>query len=65
HIQDARNLAKSAGLNPNKWIGNVELMVDKLDDPRFYRSEVVRCGAYRGHATSYVRKVTGIYEHWK
>jgi membrane-bound lytic murein transglycosylase F len=65
HIQDARNLAKSAGLNPNKWIGNVELMVDKLDDPRFYRSEMVRCGAYRGHATSYVRKVTGIYEHWK
>ena len=65
HIQDARNLAKSAGLNPNKWEGNVELMVEKLDDPRFYRSELVRCGAYRGHATSYVKKVLGIYEHWK
>ena len=65
HIQDARNLAKSAGLNPNKWEGNVELMVEKLDDPRFYRSELVRCGAYRGHATNYVKKVLGIYEHWK
>ncbi|MEN9743369.1 MAG: hypothetical protein RLZZ65_1174 [Bacteroidota bacterium] len=65
HIQDAQNLARSAGLNPNKWEGNVELMVDKLDDPRFYRSELVRCGAYRGHATSYVRHVLGIYERWR
>jgi len=65
HIEDAQRLARAAGLNPKKWDGNVELMVKKLDDPQFYRAEMVRCGAYRGQATNYVAKVLGIYERWK
>lgn len=65
HIEDAQRLARAAGLNPNVWDGNVALMVKKLDEPQFYRSEMVRCGAYRGQATSYVAKVMGIYARWK
>jgi len=65
HIEDAQRLARAAGLNPNLWDGNVALMVKKLDEPEFYRSELVRCGAYRGAATSYVAHVMGIYSRWK
>ena len=65
HIEDAQRLARAAGLNPNIWDGNVALMVNKLDEPQFYRSELVRCGAYRGQATSYVAKVLAIYARWK
>jgi membrane-bound lytic murein transglycosylase F len=65
HIEDAQRLARAAGLNPNVWDGNVALMVKKLDEPEFYRSELVRCGAYRGQATAYVANVMGIYSRWK
>jgi membrane-bound lytic murein transglycosylase F len=65
HIIDAQNLAKAAGLNPHVWDGNVEVMVGNLDDPTYYRSEHVRCGAYRGHAVSYVKHVFGIYNGWR
>lgn len=65
HIEDAQRLARAAGLNPNVWDGNVALMVNKLDEPQYYRSELVRCGAYRGQATSYVAKVLAIYARWK
>ncbi|MEY4659309.1 MAG: hypothetical protein RJB36_1075 [Bacteroidota bacterium] len=65
HIIDAQKLAKAAGLNPNVWDGNVEIMVGNLDDPAYYRSELVRCGAYRGHAVAYVKHVFGIYNGWR
>lgn len=65
HIIDAQNLAKAAGLNPHVWDGNVEVMVGNLDDPTYYRSEHVRCGAYRGHAVAYVKHVFGIYNGWR
>ena len=64
-MEDAQGLAKTAGLNPNVWDDNVELMVKKLDESAFYRSELVRCGAYRGRATSYVASVMSIYSRWK
>ena len=65
HIEDAQRLARAAGLNANVWDDNVALMVKKLKDPAFYRSELVRCGAYRGAAPSYVAHVIGIYSRWK
>ena len=65
HIEDAQNLARATGLNPHMWDGNVEEMVRHLDEPKYYRSEHVRCGAYRGHAVSYVKKVFAIYTSWK
>jgi len=65
HIQDAQRLARAAGLNPNLWDGNVAVMVNKLADPEYYRSELVRCGAYRGAATAYTAHVMAIYSGWK
>jgi len=65
HIFDAQALAKEKGLNPELWDGNVELMVDKLSDPEFYRRPEVKCGAYRGHAVKYVEAVIRIYNSWK
>lgn len=65
HIEDAQRLAKAAGLDPNLWEGNVKLMVKKLSDPEFYRSDVVRCGAYRGNATGYAAAVLSLYDRWK
>jgi membrane-bound lytic murein transglycosylase F len=65
HIEDAQRLARAAGLNANVWEDNVALMVKKLKDPTFYRSESVRCGAYRGAAPSYVAHVIRIYSRWK
>ncbi len=65
HIEDAQRLAKAAGLDPNMWENNVELMVTKLSEPEFYRSELVRCGAYRGHAPQYTTSVINLYDSWK
>lgn len=65
HVEDAQRLARAAGLNPNLWDGHVAEMVKKLDEPAFYRSELVRCGAYRGAATAYVASVMAIYARWK
>ncbi len=65
HIEDAQKLAIAHGLNPNVWDGNVALMVLKLADPDFYRAPDVRCGAYRGHAVSYVETVYNRYLAWK
>lgn len=65
HVEDAQRLARAAGLNPNLWDGHVAEMVKKLDEPAFYRSEMVRCGAYRGAATAYVASVMAIYARWK
>jgi len=65
HIFDAQALAKEKGLNPELWDGNVELMVEKLSDPDYYRHPEVKCGAYRGHAIKYVEAVIRIYNSWK
>ena len=65
HIFDAQALAKEKGLNPELWDGNVELMVEKLSDPDYYRRPEVKCGAYRGHAVKYVEAVIRIYNSWK
>ncbi len=65
HIFDAQVLAKEEGLNPELWDGNVELMVEKLSDPDYYRRPEVKCGAYRGHAVKYVEAVIRIYNSWK
>jgi membrane-bound lytic murein transglycosylase F len=65
HIFDAQALAKEKGLNPELWDGNVELMVEKLSDPDYYRNPEVKCGAYRGHAVKYVEAIIRIYNSWK
>lgn len=64
HIDDAQRLASEYGLNPKVWDGNVAVMVQKLAQPEFYRSPLVKCGAYRGHATSYAKTVFDKYKQW-
>ncbi len=64
HIDDAQRLASEYGLNPKLWDGNVAIMVQKLAIPEYYRSPVVKCGAYRGHAFSYVNNVYSKYMQW-
>jgi membrane-bound lytic murein transglycosylase F len=64
HIDDAQRLASEYGLNSKVWDNNVAVMVKKLAQPQYYRSPVVKCGAYRGHANSYVIAVFTKYKHW-
>ena len=65
HIDDAKRLAIKYGLNPQIWDGNVQLMVKNLADPTYYRDPLVKCGAYRGPASSYATKVYQKYLSWK
>ncbi len=65
HIEDAQRLAKKLNLNPLIWDGNVEKAVLKLRNSNYYRLPIVKCGAYRGHATFYVRRIFEIYNEYK
>jgi membrane-bound lytic murein transglycosylase F len=64
HIDDAQRLASEYGLDPKVWDDNVAVMVQKLSQPEFYRSPLVKCGAYRGHAYSYASSVFSKYKEW-
>jgi membrane-bound lytic murein transglycosylase F len=64
HINDAQRLASEYGLDPKVWDDHVAVMVQKLSQPEFYRSPVVKCGAYRGHAYSYASSVFSKYKEW-
>lgn len=64
HIDDAQRLASEYGLNPKVWDDNVAVMVNKLAYPEYYRSGKLKCGAYRGHAVSYVNSVFARYKAW-
>lgn len=65
HIDDAKRLAIKYGLNPQIWDENVQVMVKNLADPTYYRDPLVKCGAYRGPASSYATKVYQKYLSWK
>ncbi len=65
HIEDAQRLAKKLNLNPLIWDGNVEKAVLKLRNSNYYRLPIVKCGAYRGHAAFYVRRIFEIYNGYK
>ncbi len=65
HIDDAQRLAKKYGLNPLVWDGNVQLMVNNLSMAKYHTDEVVRFGAYHGHAHRYANLVYQIYLSWK
>jgi membrane-bound lytic murein transglycosylase F len=57
-------LATEYGLDPTVWDGNVAIMLNRLSQPQFYRSPLVKSGAYRGHAFSYTNSVFSIYKEW-
>lgn len=64
HIDDAQRLAEKYGLNPLVWDGNVQLMVNNLSMAKYHTDEVVRFGAYHGHAHRYANLVYQIYLSW-
>jgi membrane-bound lytic murein transglycosylase F len=65
HVEDAQRLAKKYGLNPLVWDDNVEIMIINLSKSKYYRDEVVKNGALRGHRTyNYVRVIYDRYLEW-
>jgi membrane-bound lytic murein transglycosylase F len=65
HIEDAQRLARKLNLNPTVWDGNVEKALLKLRMANYYTLPIVKCGAYRGHAAFYVRRIFEIYNGYK
>ncbi|SFT35582.1 membrane-bound lytic murein transglycosylase F [Lishizhenia tianjinensis] len=58
HIQDAQRLATKYGKNPNVWDDNVEIIALNLNNPKYYKDELVRSGYLRGSETyNYVREI--------
>ena len=62
HIDDARNLARKYGKNPDQWNGNVDQCVLHLSEARYFNDEVVQCGYMRGTETYHY--VYNIMDRW-
>ena len=65
HVEDAVRLAEKLGYNPTIWDENVELMIKLLSDPNYYRKPLVKYGAYRGPAKTYVKSIYSRYMSWR
>jgi len=60
HVQDARRLAAKLDLDPDHWLGNVELAMLKLAEPEYSRQ--ARHGYVRGtEPVAYVRHIRERY----
>ncbi|MGD8440298.1 MAG: transporter substrate-binding domain-containing protein [Holophagae bacterium] len=60
HVFDARRLAREMGLNPDRWLGNVETAMYLLDDPEVARRfPAGACRCRRGAA--YTRRILRRY----
>ncbi|MGI5862080.1 MAG: transporter substrate-binding domain-containing protein [Myxococcales bacterium] len=63
HVEDARRLAESLGLNPDRWFGNVEKAMLLLERPEHYRK--TRYGYCRGsEPVRYVSEIQNRYDNW-
>ncbi len=63
HVDDARKLARTMGLDPDRWFKNVEVAMAKLADPRIART--TRYGYCRGsEPVAYVSEITTRYENY-
>jgi membrane-bound lytic murein transglycosylase F len=66
HVNDARNLARKNGADPDKWEGNVDRYLLSKSDPEFYNDPVVKYGYCRGIETyRYVTEVMDRYAHYR
>jgi len=66
HVLDARRLAEKYGYQPDVWQGNVELMLLRKSQPRYYRDKVVRHGPCRGsEPVNYVNNTLQYYKHYQ
>ena len=64
HIYDSMALAKSHGLDPEKWLGNVSVGVQMKARPEFYSDPVVKHGYFRGKETlEFVDNVIDAYNY--
>ena len=58
----AQRLAKTLGLDPNRWDGNVEKAMVLLNRPRYFTLPLAKNGYCRGQDVYfYVREVTGLF----
>lgn len=63
HVNDAINLAKKYGLNPQKWDNNVAKAILWKSNPKYYRDPVVKYGYSRGRETyDYVNRIYNFYK---
>ncbi len=61
HVLDARRLAKTQGLDPDAWFGNVEQAMLLLEKPRYFRK--ARRGFCRGREpVAYVSRIQSKYD---
>lgn len=61
HVKDARTLAATQGLDPNRWFGHVERAIQLLEHPRYYRD--AKFGYCRGREPAqYVSRIQSRYE---
>jgi membrane-bound lytic murein transglycosylase F len=66
HVLDAQRLARSLGLDPHRWEGNVERAITLLALPRYFSRPEIQSGPCKGAQTFvYVREVTGLFEEFR
>jgi len=66
HVEDAQRLAVKYKLNPKKWDDNVEKMMLKLSQQKYFKDRVVKYGQTKGQITcNYVQEVFARYNEWK
>lgn len=66
HVRDARRLAKKYGLDPNKWDGNVAVMLINKSKPKYHKDPLSRYGYCRGtEPVNYVKTIFDNYYLYK
>jgi membrane-bound lytic murein transglycosylase F len=66
HIIDAHKLAEKYGKDAAKWDGNVEHLLLKKSDPKYYRDPLVTVGYCKcEEPVNYVREVLERYEQYR
>jgi membrane-bound lytic murein transglycosylase F len=66
HIIDAYKLAEKYGKNASRWDGNVEVLLLKKSDPKYYRDPLVTAGYCKcEEPVNYIREVLERYEQYR
>jgi membrane-bound lytic murein transglycosylase F len=66
HIIDAHKLAEKYGRDATRWEGNVETLLLKKSDPKYYRDPIVTVGYCKcEEPVNYVREVLERYEQYR
>lgn len=62
HVKDAQRLARSLGLDPRRWDGNVERAMVLLNRPGYFTLPLAKTGYCRGQDVYwYVKDVSGLF----